>query len=234
MCPEVREVCIARRNECNRKEDHDILGNNPEPYVLLRNILPEIKPVSVKITANMMIKIQKLLSAAIVLAAAHTAIPDHAGLTPPGIGIARADSLPAAILTARSDERMYERYRNHSARTPVTATTDSDMQFSRAFSQRKSNLQLEGKGTVIKNMPDDKTGSRHQRFVIRLDSGQTLMIAHNIDLAPRIDSLQTGDVITFYGEYEWSPKGGIIHWTHADPRNYHVAGWIRHNGQLYQ
>lgn len=181
-----------------------------------------------------MINIRKLVSAVIVLAAAHTVTLNHPALTLPGISIAHADSLPEVILTARTDEGMYERYRNHPARTPITATTDSDMQFSRAFSQRKSNLQLEGKGIVIKNMPDDKTGSRHQRFVIRLDSGQTLMIAHNIDLAPRIDSLQTGDVITFYGEYEWSPKGGIIHWTHADPRNYHVAGWIRHNGKLFQ
>lgn len=167
----------------------------------------------------------------LALVTCHTVIPDHSALTP--FSIARADNLAEITWIARAGEG-YERYRHPAGRAPVTATTESDIQFSKAFSQRKSNLQLEGRGTVIKNMPDDNSGSRHQRFIIRLDSGQTLMIAHNIDLARRIDSLQTGDVITFNGEYEWSPKGGIIHWTHTDPRNHHAAGWIRHNGQLYQ
>ncbi|QOY51204.1 DUF3465 domain-containing protein [Candidatus Sulfurimonas baltica] len=40
-------------------------------------------------------------------------------------------------------------------------------------------------GDVIRVLSDDNTGSRHQRFIIRLSSGQTLLIAHNIDLAPK-------------------------------------------------
>lgn len=178
-----------------------------------------------------MIRINKPLFSVLVLAICWSVIPSHHEQAL--ASTARAGDLPETTLIARAGEG-YDRYRNLQDRTPVTAPTDSDTRFSKAFSQRKSNLQLEGKGMVIKNMPDDNRGSRHQRFVIRLDSGQTLMIAHNIDLAPRIDSLQTGDVITFNGEYEWSPKGGVIHWTHTDPRNRHVDGWIRHNGRVYQ
>lgn len=77
-------------------------------------------------------------------------------------------------------------------------------------------------------------GSQHQRFIVELSSGQTLLIAHNIDIAPRINSLQVGDSVRFYGEYEWNPQGGIIHWTHHDPNGYHVGGWIKHNGRTYQ
>jgi hypothetical protein len=103
-----------------------------------------------------------------------------------------------------------------------------------AFNQRQSNLQVQGQGTVIRILSDDLDGSRHQRFILRLDSGQTLLIAHNIDLAPRISGLQNGDIVRFYGEYEWNSEGGIIHWTHHDPNGSHVDGWLEHRGQRYQ
>jgi Protein of unknown function (DUF3465) len=97
-----------------------------------------------------------------------------------------------------------------------------------------SDTQIHGSGQVIKVLADDNDGSRHQRFLVRLASGQTLLVAHNIDLARRIDSLQTGDTVEFYGEYEWNPQGGVIHWTHRDPQGRHTAGWIKHNGRIYQ
>lgn len=103
-----------------------------------------------------------------------------------------------------------------------------------AFTRRLSRVQVRGEGTVVKVLRDDGNGSRHQRFIVRLDSGRTVLVAHNIDLAPRIDGLRAGDTVTFSGEYEWNPKGGVIHWTHRDPRGRHPEGWIRHDGQLYQ
>jgi hypothetical protein len=110
----------------------------------------------------------------------------------------------------------------------------SDAELESAFANRLSNLQVAGQGTVIKVLPDDDDGSRHQRFIIRLESGRTLLVAHNIDLAQRIDTLRTGDRVAFYGEYEWNPKGGLVHWTHHDPQGRHPAGWIRHDGRTYQ
>ncbi|HXQ73121.1 MAG TPA: DUF3465 domain-containing protein [Pyrinomonadaceae bacterium] len=87
---------------------------------------------------------------------------------------------------------------------------------------------------MISLLPDDQKGSRHQRFIVKLASGQTLLIAHNIDIAPRISGLAVGDSVRFYGEYVWNEKGGTIHWTHHDPRGRHVAGWVVHNGKTYQ
>lgn len=103
-----------------------------------------------------------------------------------------------------------------------------------AYQNRTSDIQVRGSGIVSRILSDDNKGSRHQRFILRLSSGQTLLVAHNIDLAPRIDNLQNGDSVQFYGEYEWNSKGGVIHWTHHDPSNKHVSGWLEHNGRKYK
>ena len=102
------------------------------------------------------------------------------------------------------------------------------------FEKHQTDVQLEVSGKVIKTLADDYKGSRHQRFIIELPSGLTLLVAHNIDLAPRIDALKVGDEVDLYGEYVWNNKGGIMHWTHHDPADRHPHGWIRHEGTIYQ
>lgn len=113
-------------------------------------------------------------------------------------------------------------------------TPHDNSSIGRAFASGTSDVQVEGEGTVIRVLPDDVDGSRHQRFIVQLASGQTLLITHNIDLAPRIAGLKLGDSVAFNGEYVWNDKGGVIHWTHHDPQGRHVAGWVIHNGKRYQ
>lgn len=103
-----------------------------------------------------------------------------------------------------------------------------------AYANRQGDIQVEGQGRVVKVLRDDTDGSRHQRFIVELASGQTVLISHNIDLAPRVEGLRAGDEVTFFGEYEWNPQGGVIHWTHHDPAGRHVDGWIRHRGKTYR
>jgi len=97
-----------------------------------------------------------------------------------------------------------------------------------------NNSEVEGKGTVVKILNDDNNGSRHQRFILRLDSGQTVLVAHNIDLAPRIEMINEDDTIVFKGVYISNNKGGVIHWTHRDPQGQHENGWLKRNGKIYQ
>ena len=115
-----------------------------------------------------------------------------------------------------------------------TVSTKSDGEVESAYSNGHSDVQVNGTGTVIKLFRDDNQGSRHQKFILRLPSGQTLLIAHNIDLAPRINNISNGDKVQFYGEYEWNDRGGVIHWTHHAPNDQHVSGWLKHNGRTYQ
>jgi hypothetical protein len=124
--------------------------------------------------------------------------------------------------------------REAAAAPGAVAQENGDATIENAFANRLGNLQVAGQGTVVKLLADDTNGSRHQRFIVRLASGRTLLVSHNIDLAPRIDALRAGDTVAFEGEYEWNPKGGVIHWTHHDPQGRHAAGWIRHAGRTYQ
>ena len=109
----------------------------------------------------------------------------------------------------------------------------SDEAIARAFEARRNDVLVEGEGTVEKVLRDDTKGSRHQRFLLALDSGHTLLFAHNIDLAPRVPDLRPGDRIAFKGEYEWNERGGVVHWTHRDPDNRHPHGWLRRGGETY-
>lgn len=114
-----------------------------------------------------------------------------------------------------------------------SATTPGDY-LQRVIAERRSATQVRGSGTVVHVLPDDNDGSRHQRFIVRIASGSTLLIAHNIDLAPRVAGLRVGDTVSFYGQYEWNDRGGLIHWTHDDPRGAHPDGWVEHDGRRYQ
>lgn len=117
---------------------------------------------------------------------------------------------------------------------PAAQQADVLSETDAAHAAQRSNVQVQGAGEVARVLPDDSNGSRHQRFILRLASGLTVLVAHNIDLAPRIDALQAGDIVEYFGEYEWNEKGGVVHWTHHDPRGSHVGGWLRHDGRTYQ
>jgi Protein of unknown function (DUF3465) len=123
---------------------------------------------------------------------------------------------------------------SHDPATKRSATPHDDSPIGRAFASGTSDIQVEGEGSVIRILSDDVDGSRHQRFIVQLASGQTLLITHNIDVAPRIAGLKVGDSVSFNGEYVWNEKGGVIHWTHHDPQGRHVAGWVMHKGKRYQ
>ncbi len=102
-----------------------------------------------------------------------------------------------------------------------------------AFRSKKSKQQVTGRGVVAQLLKDDHKGARHQKFLLKLNQEQTLLFAHNIDLAPRIP-LNVGDEISFCGEYVYHPKGGIIHWTHHAPKQDHPGGWVMHQGRIYE
>jgi len=102
------------------------------------------------------------------------------------------------------------------------------------YAKKRSQVWVEDNGIVVKVLADDVNGARHQRFLVKVGTNQTLLFVHNIDLAARVENMKLGDHIAFSGEYIYNPKGGIIHWTHHDPQGKHKAGWIKLNGKIYE
>ncbi|MDH1005286.1 DUF3465 domain-containing protein [Acinetobacter junii] len=114
------------------------------------------------------------------------------------------------------------------------AAVDDQHKIMKAYKQQISKIQVQSKGEVKAILADDNDGSRHQKMILKLENGLTVLVAHNIDLAPRVEGLRKGEIVEFYGEYEYSPKGGVIHWTHHDPQAKHVDGWLKYQGKSYQ
>jgi hypothetical protein len=114
----------------------------------------------------------------------------HAKLSPTSF----KTSVLGDVRTPFSSQRPLLSLRSVSCRAPGPgAVTEQrtaplvDDPIARAFASRASDVQVQGEGKVIRVLADDLDGSRHQRFIVELVSGQTLLISLNVDIAPRID-----------------------------------------------
>ena len=116
---------------------------------------------------------------------------------------------------------------------PRTRDAPGDAAIAEAFRRRESGVWVESSGVIERLLADDREGSPHQRFLMRLADGRTLLVAHNLDLAPRVP-VHPGDRIRFRGEYAWNDRGGVIHWTHRDVRGGGPGGWIELRGRTYR
>lgn len=86
---------------------------------------------------------------------------------------------------------------------------------------------------VKKMLKYDDRGLPHEKFLLLLSNGTTILVAHNTQMAPYVP-LQAGDTVTVSGEYVWNAKGGLIHWTHHSDTPNHKGGYIDFNGKRYE
>lgn len=86
---------------------------------------------------------------------------------------------------------------------------------------------------VLKLLPDDTRGLPHQRFLLILNNGTTVLVAHDTKYAPKVP-IRAGDTVVIQGEYIWNKKGGLVHWTHHSDTPRHQSGYIDFNGMRYQ
>lgn len=120
-----------------------------------------------------------------------------------------------------------------SGQADATTGPGSSRELLDAMDQRRSGVMVTAMGRVTRVLSDDVDGDEHQRFIIEIEGGATLLIAHNLDLAERVP-VDRGDEVTIRGQYEWNEQGGVLHWTHHDPGDRREGGWIEHEGRRYE
>jgi PhnB protein len=143
-------------------------------------------------------------------------------------------SLVVAIAAAVLGIIWHERPAAPNDRTEQASDRRANSDLSTVIANHAHGTHVEARGTIFRILPDDNEGSRHQRLIVKLSSGRTLLIAHNVDVAARIPDPVVGAELEFSGDYEWNEKGGLVHWTHRDPSGTHRAGWIKYRGRLFQ
>lgn len=181
---------------------------------------------------------KRLLVAGVILVAgwlAQQAGIDVSSLVDTGTSNRQAES--------RIENRSESRYENQgegaresSARSNPSSTSGSSssvQRIERAIAARESGFMVTLDARVVKILRDDLDGSRHQRFLIELEGGRTLLVAHNIDLADRVP-IEEGESVRVRGQYEWNDRDGVLHWTHHDPDGDHPGGWIEARGRRVQ
>jgi hypothetical protein len=85
---------------------------------------------------------------------------------------------------------------------------------------------------VIDVLPDDLVGSQHQKWVVELENGATILSVFNLDICERVP-LKIGDRVSMGGQFIWDKGGGLIHWIHKDPRGNRPDGYVELNGVRY-
>ncbi|HZZ00143.1 MAG TPA: DUF3465 domain-containing protein [Candidatus Baltobacteraceae bacterium] len=115
-------------------------------------------------------------------------------------------------------------------------TSANDAAVCDAYNAGRSHVEVvaDGRVTRVLGIQNGRV-SPHEGFLMRLNSGcnAIVRVEVNTDLAGTFP-VSKGDPVTVKGEYEYYSRGGVIHWTHHDPRFHHEAGFIEIGGKTYE
>lgn len=110
---------------------------------------------------------------------------------------------------------------------------EDDSEIVRAVVNRRRVDFVEGRGmVVIRTLADDNNGLRHQKWVVQLSNGSSMMAVYNLDMCERV-ALKVGDHVAMGGQFVWTNQGALLHWLHYDPRKTRPDGYVEVNGKVY-
>jgi len=101
-----------------------------------------------------------------------------------------------------------------------------------AWHKKSSNLLVEVDARVVLLLPNRDDIKKLQRFLVELENGHRLEVAHDLELSENVP-VGVSSLIRLKGEFDYNENGGLIHWTHADPAGNRDGGWIEHNDMRY-
>ena len=114
-------------------------------------------------------------------------------------------------------------------------TVADDTAVCSAYQAGRSRVEVVADGTVTRVFGvAPGVVSPHEGFLMRLSTGCNVIVRVEANTAfTGSFPIARGDRVTVKGEYEFYPRGGVIHWTHRDPRNRHEGGFIEIGGKTY-
>ncbi len=104
-----------------------------------------------------------------------------------------------------------------------------------AYLNRASHVEVVAGGTVLRLLGTrGESASPHEGFLLRVTTpcDAILRVETNVAFTGTIP-VQRGQRVVVKGEYETDATGGVIHWTHRDPRGHHPDGFIDVGGHRY-
>ena len=114
--------------------------------------------------------------------------------------------------------------------------TPNDQAVCDAFAAGRSHVEVVADGVVthVLGVAPGRV-SPHEGFLMHLASGCNLVlrVEANTDFTGTF-GLAPGQPVTVKGEYEFYPRGGVVHWTHRDPRGRHEGGYVEIGGRRYE
>jgi len=117
-----------------------------------------------------------------------------------------------------------------------TTQSPDDAAVCAAYNAGRSHVEVVADGSVTRVLGVAAgRASPHEGFLMRLASGCDLVVRveANTDFTGSFP-LSEGQRVAVKGEYEYYPRGGVVHWTHRDPRGRHEGGYIEAGGKLYE
>lgn len=99
-------------------------------------------------------------------------------------------------------------------------------------SQRSAKVSAQGH--LIRRLPEQLSPYRAQLFLVRLTSGQKLIIKHDIEMGEALPDIKKGALLFFKGLYKWNRKGGFIIFTTQKNRENNLSGWLKYKEITYQ
>jgi hypothetical protein len=107
-----------------------------------------------------------------------------------------------------------------------------------AWRAQRSHVEVTARGSValylgVRSGPSGE----HEGFLLHLSGssgrGLTVKVEDNTDITGPIP-LRPGDAVEVRGEYIYTSLGGLIHYTHHDPRFRHAGGYVSVAGKMYR
>ena len=122
--------------------------------------------------------------------------------------------------------------------TGTTGITSDNGAVYDAWRAGRSHIEVVANGSVARMLGTRRGRSgNHEGFLLHLSGsagrGLTVRVEDNVDLTGPIP-LSEGQDVVVRGEYIFDQRGGIVHYTHRDPRGRHISGYVLVDGKFYQ